>query len=343
MSDKQSSRPELYLDLLSENVIERNEAALLGVQKVCSKCGSGKIALSRPNALERMVISLLRRKPYRCLRCYNRFWVSAAVAPSHWPKVGLLAMLAIGLVIAAYFLLKQDQWTEQAPALATSSEPSAEKEPTANQEPSANKEPSADRKPSAEKEPSTTLATESSPVVDNPTDLSRVNDAVQVSLVTPANPTGQDNPLESARLQSQSNPTDSAEASKLEELMASRDNELLMLERKQVSDRLEQWRLAWQNGDAAAYLAYYSDTFKPGRDQSYDVWKAQRQERVTPDKDIQIGLSDVKISFDPDINISTVTFTQAYRSGDYADQSRKRLRLVRKYQEWQIVSEIQLP
>jgi len=307
MADIESSNSELYLDLFSENIIERNEAALLGVQNVCSKCGSGKIAVSSSKGLVSLLKqSFTQKTPYQCLRCYNRFWLSEKEGRSRGRLV-LWLLLIVALLLCLWFFVLNGQ------SPLRSSGNSTELDSVDSSQSSDDAQPDI-----------VSIAEDS------------VSEAARKAAIEDQLALAQFAEQDSARL----NSTDSA---KLEDIIAARDGELEAQAKIEVIAAIDRWRSAWQQGNAQAYLLHYADSFKPGKGQSLDAWKAQRKERVTPDKKIEVLLSDFNISFDPDINLGTVIFTQEYRSGSYADRSRKRLRLSRQQQTWKIVSEVQLP
>ncbi len=108
----------------------------------------------------------------------------------------------------------------------------------------------------------------------------------------------------------------------------------------ELAYRIGEWRQAWRTGDIERYFAHYSENFSPNNGSSVDEWKAKRVKRLNPNKPITLELEDFKVQFDEQTQRSLVKFKQLYRSGDYQDQVRKRLVLVKEQGQWKIVSEI---
>lgn len=56
--------------------VERTNADQAGL--VCPKCDALKIVKSRSKGLDGLFMRFIPRRPYRCLRCYYRFWAAEA-------------------------------------------------------------------------------------------------------------------------------------------------------------------------------------------------------------------------------------------------------------------------
>ena len=129
---------------------------------------------------------------------------------------------------------------------------------------------------------------------------------------------------------------------KFEETLAADRSEFESLTKVEVSYLIEQWRKAWEAGMVDIYLAYYSDRFVPANSMTREAWSSTRRDRVRPDKQIQLNLSNFDVVFDDRFENSTVEFDQEYRSGSYYEKSRKQLVLSKEDQAWKILTEIEL-
>lgn len=129
---------------------------------------------------------------------------------------------------------------------------------------------------------------------------------------------------------------------RLQEALAEDDAEAESLAKVEISYLVNQWRDAWAKGNTDAYLNFYSDKFVPAKQQSLAQWQEQRRKRVTPSKSATIRLSNFKVSFDQGLSKSNVEFDQHFESGQYNDQSRKKLVFAKETQGWKLVSETAL-
>ena len=107
---------------------------------------------------------------------------------------------------------------------------------------------------------------------------------------------------------------------------------------QQVADAVENWAAAWAAQDVTKYLAHYSLDFKPADGSSRAVWESQRRKTLARAKNIQLRLSDIKVSVQAE-NRASVNFKQSYRADNYTDAIRKTLELEKTGDEWLIVSE----
>lgn len=106
----------------------------------------------------------------------------------------------------------------------------------------------------------------------------------------------------------------------------------------EIRDAVEQWRKAWSDKDAAAYLAAYADDFTPPDGLSPDDWRAQRKERLGTARRITLRLDRIEIEASGDI--ATARFLQHYRSGPLNEKVVKRLALRRTDGAWKITEEV---
>ncbi len=107
----------------------------------------------------------------------------------------------------------------------------------------------------------------------------------------------------------------------------------------EIAYRIGGWRQAWRTGNVRAYFDFYSKEFRPSNGKSMEQWKAQRVERLNPEKPIDLNLEDFDVEFDEATQRSLITFTQHYKSGDYEDVAKKRLVMANEQGQWMILSE----
>lgn len=128
----------------------------------------------------------------------------------------------------------------------------------------------------------------------------------------------------------------------LQETMQAEQAELESLLKIDIGYHLENWRKAWQAGDVARYLSFYSEDFIPRNELSRERWVELRRDRISPAKKIVLRLSNFKVEFIDNNAAAIVAFDQAYQAGSYQDVSRKKLLLLKERQEWKITSETEI-
>ncbi|MDH3281105.1 MAG: tetratricopeptide repeat protein [Gammaproteobacteria bacterium] len=109
-----------------------------------------------------------------------------------------------------------------------------------------------------------------------------------------------------------------------------------------IEKLLLDWAAAWSSGDISAYLAFYDDEFAPADGLTYEKWKQQRRERITPSKIMSIKLEDIAIELQS-VDDARATFIQHYHSDSYRDRVDKLLVLKRRGGQWRIVGEVSSP
>ncbi|MDP1863988.1 MAG: tetratricopeptide repeat protein [Thiobacillus sp.] len=103
-----------------------------------------------------------------------------------------------------------------------------------------------------------------------------------------------------------------------------------------IESAVTQWAKAWSARDVNAYLAAYaSDYAADGMTRS--SWEAQRRERVSSPKSIDVQLSEMII--DQQGDTASATFRQAYRSDRFSSTVTKTLKLTLQNGQWRIVDE----
>ncbi len=64
-----------------------------------------------------------------------------------------------------------------------------------------------------------------------------------------------------------------------------------------VLNRVHEWAAAWSAKNVKGYLAFYAEDFKVPGNASRADWEAQRNERISKPKSIQVGISNAKVQF----------------------------------------------
>ena len=84
-------------------------------------------------------------------------------------------------------------------------------------------------------------------------------------------------------------------------------------------------------------MAAYGADFKPGKGESRKSWEAQRTERITAPKSIDVKIEGPKVRVEG--STATVTFRQNYKSNITTSSSSKTLVMSKAGGKWQIVDE----
>ncbi len=103
-----------------------------------------------------------------------------------------------------------------------------------------------------------------------------------------------------------------------------------------VEAAINNWAQAWSRRDVNAYLAAYASDFASSG-MTRATWEAQRRDRITAPKTIDVQISDLKI--DQQGNTASATFRQAYRSDLLRSTVTKTLKLALQDGQWRIISE----
>ncbi len=96
------------------------------------------------------------------------------------------------------------------------------------------------------------------------------------------------------------------------------------------------WAQAWSKRDVNAYLAAYASDFASSG-MTRSGWEAQRRDRITAPKNIDVQISNLKI--DQQGDTASATFRQAYRSNLLNSTVTKTLKLALRNGQWLITSE----
>ena len=100
----------------------------------------------------------------------------------------------------------------------------------------------------------------------------------------------------------------------------------------------ESWAKAWSDKKVSAYLGFYDKSFRPPRGMSRPAWEAERRDRLTAPKQIEVEILDPKVVFVND-NTARLTFSQRYHSDALNSTTGKTLVLGKAGDRWLIVEE----
>ncbi len=98
------------------------------------------------------------------------------------------------------------------------------------------------------------------------------------------------------------------------------------------------WATAWSEQDVGAYLAFYSQEFRPAGGATRTAWETLRRRRLMRPAFIEVSVADVEITL-LGLGRAQATFRQAYRADRYQDKVLKTLELARESDQWRIVRE----
>ena len=330
----------------------------------CPKCGAGKVAKSRAVSGDRLIMRLLPKRPFRCLHCYHRFWHAEPFNedPRRLRTWAYLLAAALLVLIWLFFPSTDPVSTEEVsvrgsfaeemsiadanPGTQRDSQRGAQVEPAARAQTSPQQliESSGFQPPRtaraeveellragvAQGEVATTLTSAQWQV--------RAEQIIDTAADPPVSRVSTASPDPAASL----DPTDSLEPTVTAPVEGSTED-ITQENTRALKERLEQWRLAWQAGDVERYLEYYAPSFQPENGMSRAVWESQRRTRVTPEKKIELQLSDIQAQTAAEQGMATVSFVQAYQSENYQESARKELRFKQIADQWYIVGEQQIP
>ena len=105
-----------------------------------------------------------------------------------------------------------------------------------------------------------------------------------------------------------------------------------------VLNRVHAWAAAWAAKDVKGYLAFYAEDFKVPGNVSRADWEAQRNDRISKPKFIQVSISEPKVEFVDDSHAS-VSFKQTYNASHLHTSSGKTLLLEKSGDNWLIQEE----
>jgi murein L,D-transpeptidase YafK len=109
--------------------------------------------------------------------------------------------------------------------------------------------------------------------------------------------------------------------------------------RKELAQRVEDWRRDWESRDTAKYLDYYSENFGSGKT-GYAQWAAQKHKVNAGKTWIRVKLDRTSIFLYPGRDdLAVVSFDQDYSSSNLTNRMRKRQYWIKENGTWRILHE----
>ncbi len=105
-----------------------------------------------------------------------------------------------------------------------------------------------------------------------------------------------------------------------------------------IRDAVHAWSQAWSGQQVDSYLAHYAQTFRPPPGSSRAQWQAQRRQRLTQPRFIEVQLDNLVVDIQ-EPGRAQASFTQSYRADHFSDVVEKRLDLVAEDGHWRIERE----
>ena len=131
-----------------------------------------------------------------------------------------------------------------------------------------------------------------------------------------------------------------SEAPKIQELdskniIENTNNNISLTE---IESFIDGWKTSWEQQNFESYINCYSLKFKNNNGQNFEQWKIYRKPRVTNKNNIEIKLTNVKIT---EINNGfEVSFIQEYKSGNIDSRTNKKLIIETVDNQIKIINEI---
>lgn len=107
---------------------------------------------------------------------------------------------------------------------------------------------------------------------------------------------------------------------------------------KAIEKTVEGWIDAWSSKNVKKYLSYYAGDFKTPNGESRASWAEIRRDRISKPKEIEVGISHMKIKVTDDTH-ATVRFHQDYRDSNFKASGGKALLMVKSGNSWRIQEE----
>lgn len=291
-----------------------SDRSLRKSEKQCPHCGSTKVVKSKALGSDVLVVSLLPRRPFRCLNCYHRFWHYQAWFADTRRQMSFALIIVLAVIASAWWWLQ----------------------PVSTENDQASQAPKQAR---VQRTKLVEVSGFQPPLSANQYAEALVKAGVSQTRIA----TGLADAQEKAQTQiEKSIASKLAQQERTPAVLRAPSRETTLSLEQRVLRTLEQWRAAWERGDAERYLEFYSDQFEPQNGVSLNRWRELRRNRVTPVKNIQIELSNIVISPNPKTAEVEVTFMQNYRSENLKEISQKQLKLSKIANQWYIVRELEL-
>ena len=107
---------------------------------------------------------------------------------------------------------------------------------------------------------------------------------------------------------------------------------------REVLETVVSWAQAWSDQQPEAYLAFYSQDFRPPGGRNREQWEVQRKARISAPSRIAVGITEVATErLAP--GHWRVTFLQDYSSDSFRDSTRKIMELALEAGTWRILAE----
>ncbi len=106
-----------------------------------------------------------------------------------------------------------------------------------------------------------------------------------------------------------------------------------------INAAVDAWANAWSSQNVENYLASYADNFAPPKGLSLSAWKTQRRARITKPSNINLELSNRKVSL-IDENNAKASFKQYYKADGGPISTFKTLVFRKIHGQWLIIEEI---
>ena len=149
--------------------------------------------------------------------------------------------------------------------------------------------------------------------------------------------------LQEARLQGtrSEEPRPESTTVQLEETLSS-TTAILNSDAELIEARLNSYIAAWADGDINRYFTFYYPNESPLVGVSYEEWRRNRADRIYPEREIELSLSELKVHFESGEDV-VMEYLQIYRSSNYSDLTLKQIRWEKYQGVWYIRNERSLP
>jgi tetratricopeptide (TPR) repeat protein len=122
------------------------------------------------------------------------------------------------------------------------------------------------------------------------------------------------------------------------ELATAPDRVVMKDNSKEVEETVMAWAAAWSAKDTDKYLSFYADDFKTPNGETRAAWEANRRDRISSPKYIQVAARIMTIQF-PDNTHATVKFLQSYHASHLTTSGSKTMLMVKSGDKWLIQEE----
>ena len=111
------------------------------------------------------------------------------------------------------------------------------------------------------------------------------------------------------------------------------------IERTDMLQQIEQWRMDWASRDTKAYLKHYAPNFS-SNGMDYPAWAKQKQLVNSAKSWIKVGITDISMFVYPEQpDMVVVDFEQDYSSNNLSNRMKKRQYWIKQDKGWKIIYE----